>query len=211
MRVWFVPLLIGVLLSPLGAQELDFEFQDPAVEIPEEYEAAVRDLVERYEELRQILRSELERNNLLYTQEELNAAVSEAHAEYRDLEAAYTRLAEEHKTMHEELKTELAAARGSKTDLRRTNEVLAGELGTLRLVLDDVEEQRIFEVAATVSPAGSLGALGTINVPGTGVGLMGGARYLLRDKEFDAVFGVSYGFLRHSTVLGAGRNRQASD
>ncbi len=168
-------------------------------EIPEEFEEMVRDLVDRYEELRLLLREEMAKNANLYSQAEIDAAVSEVEdrlgAELaaaneridlleaqRDALAGALRLAEAEFMMHQ--------GGGSQTASE-----LAAEVASLEETIASIEEESLFQVGATFSPAGTLGAIGIVNLPQTNVSLLAGTNYFLRDKEFNLMLGVTLSFL----------------
>jgi hypothetical protein len=159
----------------------------------------VRDLVDRYEELRLLLREEMAKNANLYSQAEIDAAVSEVEnrlgAELtaaneridlleaqRDALAGALRLAEAEFMMHQGGGTQTAAE-------------LAAEVASLEETIASIEEESLFQVGATFSPAGTLGAIGIVNLPQTNVSLLAGTNYFLRDKEFNLMLGVTLSFL----------------
>lgn len=168
-------------------------------EIPEEFEEMVRDLVDRYEELRLLLRREIEKNANLYSQAEIDAAVAEVEnrlkAELaaanerialleaqRDALSGAVRLAEAEFMMHQ----------GGGT---QTAEELAVEVESLRATIESIEEESLFQIGATFSPAGTLGAIGILNLPQTNVSLLTGTAYFLREQEFNLMLGVTLSFL----------------
>jgi hypothetical protein len=168
-------------------------------EIPEEFEEMVRDLVDRYEELRLLLRREIEKNANLYSQAEIDAAVAEVEnrlkAELaaanerialleaqRDALSGAVRLAEAEFMMHQ----------GGGT---QTAEELAVEVESLRATIESIEEESLFQIGATFSPAGTLGAIGILNLPQTNVSLLTGTTYFLREQEFNLMLGVTLSFL----------------
>jgi hypothetical protein len=168
-------------------------------EIPEEFEEMVRDLVDRYEELRLLLRREIEKNANLYSQAEIDAAVAEVENRLnselaaanerialleaqRDALSGAVRLAEAEFMMHQ----------GGGT---QTAEELAVEVESLRATIESIEEESLFQIGATFSPAGTLGAIGILNLPQTNVSLLTGTTYFLREQEFNLMLGVTLSFL----------------
>lgn len=200
MRILTVIALLAVMSAPAVAQTPELVISETE-EIPEDYEAAVLDLVERYEDMRQRLRREIERNSELYTQAELDAAVAEVQGDLDEALAELEAVEDEHKALRraviearEDSLSYKAAMAKSRTDLRQ-------EIATLQAVLDGTEEESLLQVGATFSPAGTLGAVGILNLPQTNVSLLAGTNYLLRDQEFNAVFGVTLSFLPQQTLV----------
>lgn len=198
MRTLTLLFLIVILPVVLHAQEPSSDAVGSG-EIPEEFEEMVRDLVERYEELRLLLREEMAKNANLYSQAEIDAAVSEIEDRLggelaaanerialleaqRDALAGAVRLAEGEFMMHQGGGTQTAAE-------------LAAEVESLEATIASIEEESLFQVGATFSPAGTLGAIGILNLPQTNVSLLAGSNYLLREKEYNIVFGVTWSFL----------------
>lgn len=210
MRIVPVVALLAVVSTSLVAQSPDLVISG-ADELPEDYAAAVLDLVERYEEMRQRLRAELERNSELYTQAELDAAVAEVQG---DLDEALAELeaVEDDKALRraviearEDSLSYKAAMAKSRTDLQR-------EIATLQAVLDGTEEESLLQVGATFSPAGMLGAVGIFNLPQTNVSLLAGTNYFLREQKFNAFFGVTLSFLPQQALIeGWERRRNRSN
>jgi predicted Zn-ribbon and HTH transcriptional regulator len=170
-------------------------------DIPEEYERSIRDLVERYEEARTLLREQIRRNSELYTRQELDNAVA-------DLEDEMARLEEENEDLRREYKTMLVTAKNYrddaytfKNDAIKKESGLNREIATLEGTLDSIEEENLFQLGATFSPAGRIGAIGLLNLPGTTVSLVTEGIYDLRDKEFTTAFGVAFGFLPQRAIV----------
>lgn len=200
MRRVVTAVLLGALIPALAsAQNSTSSFDEQLDRIPVEYEEIILDLVERYEEARRLLRAEIARNENLFTAEELEAAVAQTEAdlgaelisvqtELDELEAAY-------KVLRTQVKNATDEARAYKDALVKTTTDSESEIATLQQTLDAIEEESILQLGATFSPAGSLGALGIINLPDTNVGLLGGATYRLRERSVEALFGVTLSFL----------------
>jgi uncharacterized protein YhaN len=192
-RIVPVIALLAVLSGTVVAQNPELIIESE--EIPEDYEAAVLDLVERYEEMRQRLRAQIELNSDLFTQEELDAAVAEVQEDLdqalSDLETAEN----EYKALRRALNDAREDSRRYKAALAKSRTDLEAEIDTLQTVIDGTEEESLFQVGATFSPAGSLGAVGILNLPQTNVSLLAGTNYILREQELNAVFGVTLSFL----------------
>ena len=208
--VRIVPVIVLLAVFPwvTSAQDATAEsapLLSQAEDIPPEYEGAIRDLVDRYEELRRLYRQELQRNTDLYTQAELDAAVAEVEDRLNgELEAAQQQVSEmedRFKALQVALKNAQDEAQAFKEDLSKTRRDYRADVADLRLSLDSIEEESLFQVGATFSPAGSLGAVGIVNLPDTNVSLLAGADYLLRDRELNARFGVTLSFLPRQQLI----------
>ncbi|MEX2444306.1 MAG: hypothetical protein WD492_11905 [Alkalispirochaeta sp.] len=194
MRIVSVFALLFVLSATLAAQTPELVISETE-EIPEDYETAVLDLVERYEEMRRRLRAEIERNAELYTQEELDAAVVEVQQELDHVLAQLEAAEDEHKALRRALDDERQDALRYKAALAKSRADFDEEIDTLETVIAGTEEESLIQLGATFSPAGSLGALGILNLPQTNVSLLAGTNYLLREQELNAFFGVTLSFL----------------
>lgn len=210
-RVFMVAVILLSAVSLAPAQDSDGAASDEDAYL--EYEEAIRDLVERYEETRELLRREIERNADLYTQEELDDAVTAVEGSLgAELTEARTRLEELEdavKGLRVSLKNAQDEARGFKADLAKTVADSDQEVAGLESTLAAIEEESLIQVGATFSPAGSLGAIGILNLPDTNVSLLAGADYALRDRAVSARFGVTLSFLPQQQII-TGWNRATS-
>lgn len=196
-------ILISVFVTPLSSQELRQVSPDQLGldALPEEYEDTIRNLVERYEELRRLLREQIQRNTELYTKEEIDSTVSELEAELlasrtenRELRNEYKELLQARKNAEEDAlryKERYAKVRGDLTD----------EIDTLGTIIDSIEEEQLLQIGATFSPAGRIGGIGILNLPGTNVSLLTEGIYDLREKEFSTAFGIGFGLFSQRPVV----------
>lgn len=169
--------------------------------IPEEYEDTIRDLVERYEEVRTLLREQIRLNTELYSQGEIDAATAELRAEVEELQRVNDSLRQDYKAVLVTAKNADAETRRAKAELTKTQTGLTGEINTLERVIASIEEEQLLHVGGTFSPAGRVGLLGQINLPGTNVGLLTEGVYDLRDREFTTAFGISFGFFPQRSIV----------
>ena len=169
--------------------------------IPEEYEDTVRDLVERYEEMRTMLREQIRLNTELYTDAEMDAAVADLESELDDLSAENEMLRREYKELLLTTKNSEARTARYKEELVKTRMGLSAEVDTLERVIGSIEEERLLQVGATFSPAGTIGAIGTLNLPGTNVSLITQGIYDLRDKEFSTAFGIGFALFPQRSIV----------
>lgn len=198
--------LLCALLLPAGIQLLHAQVVPPIVlehveEVPPQYEATIRDLVERYEDLRERLRVEIRRNEDMFTRAEMEAAVRDLE---RDLERSRARTAALEAQLKESLVRHRLAeekSRGYKAAMLKMEDGLLRELETTRSIVDAMQVEHIFQVGPTFSPAGTLGALGVINIPGTRLSLVGGTQYDLRDQDLTTLFGVTFRFLSQRSIV----------
>lgn len=167
------------------------------------YEETIRDLVERYEDMRARLREALRRNQDLFSRAELDDAV-------RDLEEKLLRAEERSRVLESRLKAADAGRRVAEERARRYKILLVkGEaelrqdLETARWVSRTVQAEKLFQVGSTFSPAGTLGLVGIVNLPGSRLSLLAGADYHLRSQEWMGVFGFTLGFLSQRTIVDA--------
>ncbi|MFW5694070.1 MAG: hypothetical protein ACOCYB_02800 [Alkalispirochaeta sp.] len=192
--------LLAVISTTVVAQSPELIISD-SDDLPEDYEAAVLDLVERYEEMRRRLRAEIERNSDLYTQEELDAAVADVQDELDETRAELDALHDERKALRRAVDEERENARRYKAELVKSRTDLEAEIATMQAVMDGTEEESLFQVGATFSPAGTLGAVGILNLPQTNVSLLAGTTYILREQELNALFGVTLSFLPQQRLV----------
>ncbi len=170
-------------------------------EIPEEYERSIRDLVERYEQARTLLREQIRLNAELYSRRELDAAVGELQDETARLEQENEKLRRDYKTLLVTAKNSLDHAYSFKNRAIKTENDLDREIATLEGTLNSIEEENLFQIGATFSPIGRIGAIGLLNLPGTTVSLVTEGLYDLRDKKFTTAFGVAFGFLPQRAIV----------
>ncbi|MFO8041584.1 MAG: hypothetical protein R6U25_00145 [Alkalispirochaeta sp.] len=108
---------------------------------------------------------------------------------------------DEHKALRRAVIEAREDSRSYKAALAKSRTDLQQEIATLQAVLDSTEEESLLQVGATFSPAGTLGAVGILNLPQTNVSLLAGTNYLLREQEFNAVFGVTLSFLPQQALI----------
>lgn len=185
-------------------------FQAPAIAaqeafdldaIPSEYEDTIRDLVERYEEMRSLLREQIQRNTDLYSQAEIDAAVA-------DLEAEVLALETENAALRNDFKRLLVAKKNAENETERfkdlyakTRSDLTAEITTLDGVISSIEEETLLQIGATFSPEGRLGGIGILNLPGSNVSLITEGLYDLREKRVTTAFGIGFGLLPQRTIV----------
>lgn len=209
--LFIVTMILIVSVSPAAAQEVPGPALSGVGEIPPEYEQTVRDLVERYEQMRAMLREQIRRNTELFSQQEIDTATAELDAEVERLESENASLRRDYKALIAETKLARQYASAFKDELVKTRATLSGEIGSLEHALASIEEETLLNIGGTFSPAGRVGAFGQINLPGTNVGLIVEGIYDLREREATTAFGVSFGLLPHSSIVEAfRRNRPQS-
>ena len=172
-----------------------------AQDIPEEYQERIRDLVERFEEARRLLREQIQRNSELYTQEEIDAAIADLEDQLAQAEARAALIEREYKTLLEAVKNAEAESLRYKEELAKTREDLGLEIETMQAVLRSAELEDILQIGPTFSTEGSLGVLGVLNLPGTNMGLVTQVDYVLREREARTSFGVTFSFLEQGALV----------
>lgn len=176
--------------------------QSPTLsDIPPEYQEAIADLVDRYEELRVLLREQIQLNRDLFSQEEIDAALAELRAEVAALEAENLELRTEYKAMRVAFKNAEDEALAWKEELAKVQFGLGMEIDVLEAVIAGTEEENLLQVGATFSPAGSLGLIGLLNLPGTNLSLLAQGDYELRDRRFTTGFGVTFSYLPQRALV----------
>lgn len=199
----FLPVFIWVLLVPypVSSQVVLPLLLDDSRESSAQYEDTLRELVERYEDLRERLREEIRRNEDRYSRAEMDAAVAELENE---LSHAYRRIERLEAQLKESLLRHREAEAKSlryKATLLKTENGLLRELDTERRIAEAMDVEKIFQVGPTFSPAGTLGVLGAINLPGTPMGLLAGTDYDLREQAWTSRFGVTFSFLSQRSIV----------
>ena len=188
--VVFLVLLIVCIGTPVSAQD-----------IPEEYQERIRDLVERFEEARRLLREQIQRNADLYTQEEIDAAIADLEERLAQADARTALLEREYKALFEVFKSAEEESLRYKEELAKAREDFAAEIATMQAVLRSAELEDIVQIGPTFSTTGSLGALGVLNLPGTNLGLVTQVDYVLREREARFLFGVTFSFLEQGAIV----------
>lgn len=190
---------IVILLVLLVAVGLGVSAQD--LDLPPEYEERVRDLVERFEEARRLLREQIQLNADLYSQEEIDAATAELEERLARAEERTALIEQEYKALLDAFKAAEAESLRYKEELARTRSELETEIQTLNAVLDTSELEDMIQIGPTFSTAGSLGVVGLVNLPGTNLSLLSQLDYVLREREARTIFGVTFSFVEQGTLV----------
>lgn len=199
--VVFALFLLPATLLPVSAQVIPPILLEEEIDTTPQNLETMRELVNRYEDLREQLRIERTRRQDMYTRAEMDAALEDMR---RNLNDAYARIARLESQLKESLVRHRVAedkARRHKATLLKTEAGLLRELDTTRAVVDTLQVEHLFQVGPTFSPAGMVGALGVINIPGTRLSLVGGANYDVRDQDWSSVFGVTFRFLSQRSIV----------
>lgn len=172
-----------------------------AQELPAEYENRVRDLVERFEEARRLLREQIQLNAELYTQDEIDAAIAGLEERVAEAEARTALIEQEYKALLEAFKYAEMESLRYKEELAQTREELGREIETMRAVLRSAELEDMIQIGPSFSTAGSIGALGLFNLPGTNLSIASQIDYVLREREARWLFGVTFSFIEQGTLV----------
>ena len=204
--VVFLVLLIACLGTPAFTQD-----------IPEEYQDRIRDLVERFEEARRLLREQIQRNSQLYSQEEVDTLTADLEAQLAHALERTAAIEREYKALLDAFKAAEEESLRYKEELEKTREDLGLELATMQAVLRSAELEDMLQIGPTFSTEGSLGVLGVLNLPGTNLGFVTQFDYVLREREMRTLFGVTFSFLEQGALvewwerfLARRRNREES-
>lgn len=188
---------IAILLVLMVAVGFGVSAQD----LPPEYEERVRDLVERFEEARRLLREQIQLNADLYTQEEVDALVADLEERLAAAAARTALIEQEYKALMDAFKAAEAESLRFKEELARTRSDLGAEIETLTAVLDTSELEDMIQIGPTFSTAGSLGVVGLVNLPGTNLSLFSQLDYVLRERDARTIFGVTFSFIEQGTLV----------
>ncbi len=200
-RTIAVTVILGIVVAT-GAFSQNLRNADqPDVDIPDEYEEAVRELVERYEEVRILLREQIELNASLYSESEMEKMTAGLRAQVAALEADLVELTAEYKRAINVAKRAEADALAFKNQLTKVRGALTEEVDTLVSIIDNVEEERLFTLGGGFSQAGYLNALGMFNLPGTNLSMFGQANYEFRTQQNFVSFGVAFQILPQRMVV----------
>lgn len=172
-----------------------------AQDIPEEYESQIRELVERFEEARRLLREQIQLNAELYTQDEIDAAVASLEQQLFEAEIRLALIEGEYKALLDAFKAAEEESLRYKDELARTRTELGQEIETLTAVLQTSELENMIQIGPTFSTAGSLGLVGLFNLPGTNLSLLSQVDYVLREQEARTIFGVTFSFVEQGTLI----------
>jgi len=189
-RIMTLLVLLIVLVSGVCAQDL-----------PPEYEDRVRDLVERFEEARRLLREQIQLNAELYTQEEIDAVVADLEERLAQAEARTALIEREYKALLDAFKATEQESLRYKEELAQTRADLGAEIDTLNAVMNTAELEDMIQVGPTFSTEGSLGVVGLVNLPGTNLSLLSQLDYALRERDARTIFGVTFSFVEQGTLV----------
>lgn len=203
--VLLVAVTVLLTVSPSASAQVvpPLVLPNESEEIPPQYEDTIRDLVNRYEDLREQLRVQIRRNADMYTRAEMDAALSDLR---RELDEAQARIGTLEALLKESIVRHRVAeekSRRYKATLIKTEAGLLRELDTTMRIVDTMQVEKIFQAGPTFSPAGTLGALGIINLPGTPLSFVAGSDYDLRDQNWTYKFGVTFSFLSQRSIVDA--------
>lgn len=192
----------GVTAFSLNAQDID-QLLDQGTGIPPEYEAAVIDLVERYEELRRILREQIQLNDRLYTEEEIDAQLADLRRQLQAGQRENAQLRRQYKMVVDTLKRVQDEELALRDELAKTRIDLGVEIETLEDVIASIEEENLFQLGPTFSASGRVGGIGIFNLPATNLSLVFSADYALRDRDFATFFGATFSAVPQRSIVEA--------
>ena len=163
-------------------------------EVPPEFEQTLRELVERFELTRDLLREQIELNARLFTQAEVDALVATIYEENRALRAELKRLraiAKHEAQRAERFKREAMKFRLASVDRSQQ----------LEATLNAIEDERLLQLGTVFYPRGSLGVFGLINLPDSSVGLYSQFDYHVQTQQTAFGFGFSFALLPQSSLV----------
>ena len=170
-------------------------------EVPPEIEQTLRELVERFEQTRDLLREQILLNEQLFTQAEVDALVV-------DIRATAAAIAEENQALRQELKrlgvvakNESDRARDFKNELIKVQLAAAASVQALQATLDAVEDETLLQLGPVFSPSGSLGMFGIVNLPASPVGLYSQFDYQVQTQQTKFGFGISFALVPQGSLI----------
>ncbi|GEM_PF-1483689 len=200
MHILLILILVLSGISFLSAQNIR-GMDVPEAQIADEYEDAVRDLVDRYEELRILFREQIQINADLYSEEEMNKMTAELRAQVASLQTQLDEMTFEFKRALEAVKEAEEYALAHKNRLIKERGALTEEVDTLEALVDRIEEERLFTVGAGFSRDGYLSAIGMFNLPGTNLSMYGEGNYQFRSQDSFISMGVAFQILPQRTLV----------
>ena len=197
----WLPVLFAAMLvcAPLAAQTT---VELPNIdEVPPEIEQTLRELVERFEQTRDLLREQIQLNEQLFTQAEVDALVV-------DIRAGAAAIAEENQALRQELKrlgviakNESDRAQDFKSELIKVQLAAAASVQALQATLDAVEDETLLQLGPVFSPSGSLGMFGIVNLPASPVGLYSQFDYQVQTQQTKFGFGISFALVPQGSLI----------
>lgn len=170
-------------------------------EVPPEIEQTLRELVERFEQTRDLLREQIQLNEQLFTQAEVDALII-------DIRAGAAAIAEENQALRQELKRLAVIAKNAsdraqdfKNELVKVQLAAAASVRALQATLDAVEDETLLQLGPVFSPSGSLGMFGIVNLPASPVGLYSQFDYQVQTQQTKFGFGLSFALVPQGSLI----------
>mgnify|MGYP006288931275 CR=1 FL=1 len=207
-----LPLLLLLIAVPLLSQ--DAGSSGATSEQIRQYEERLRDMVNRFEETRELLRQQIDQNETLQRENaELRQQLETVREERNELEgmSADERVAslESQLRRAEQLNDALIRKlKGSIEQNTRLQERLKKSRSEREAVRDDFldlvelrEEQKLFQIGTGFSPQGYINGIALLNIPEAPLGLFVESNYRFREKKWAYAVGVQLRFGRWSQLL----------
>ncbi len=182
---------------------------DGQTEISDALEETVRDLVERYESIRALLREQIRINETLFSREEIDNAVAGLEEELSLARERISTLEDELVRADEERRQALEDTALAQQERAQIQAELDREVAVYQGVIENLEVERILQVGPTFSPQGEVGLVGLINLPGTNLSLLAGGNYRLREQDFRTTFGATLSFFPQRNLVESWQRRRA--
>lgn len=202
-------LVVAALLPPPVHSQMVPPFVDVDSGIPRELEETIRDLVERYESVRALLREQIRINESLFSREEIERAVADLEEELSHARERIAALEDElvqNRLQRQEALDEAAEARLDRDAARGELEF---EMRIYREVVESTEVERLLQIGPVFSPQGEIGLLGLVNIPGTNFSVLGGANYRLQEQDYRTFFGATLSFIPQRNLAERWARRRA--
>ena len=207
-----VALLLLLSLAPLWSQNPDT--RQPRAEEIRAYEERLREMVNRFEEARELLLRQIDENRALRRENaELRHRLEAIRVERNQLEemTENERLRmlranlREERELRDALIRKLKSAVDENDRLHSRLKKAEGEELAIRddfiEILELREEQKLFQAGTGFSPSGYMNGLFLVNIPETPLGLFGETNYHFREREWNYSVGVQFRFGRFTEIL----------
>lgn len=205
-------LFLLFLVTPAWSQDQGRTISEEEIR---QYEARLREMVNRFEEARELLREEIAENEALREENaELQRELRQIREERERLEGMSDdqRIAELRREVDSAERLNDALVRKLKATLAegdRLEALLKKAQADREAVRDDLltrldlrEEQKLFQIGTGFSPQGYINGLVLFNIPRTALGLFGETNYRFREREWSYSVGVQLRFGSLTGLLG---------
>lgn len=187
-RTYILTGILGLLFVPYAFSQVD----DGDIEMSRDCQESVLELVERYEEMRVLLREQIDINTSLYSEDEMEAMTADLRSQIEDLHAALTEMTQRYKEAQISVKVAEEQSLAFKNQLLKERGDLSDEIETLQVLAAGIEEERLLTTGLGFSQDGYVSSLAMFNLPGTNLSGYGEINYAFRSQEYFVNMGVAF-------------------